>query len=96
MRYATAAVLTHARVQVDTGELMFDDEEQNQDQPKPSPARLKFSYWIARLGLQVNWTTADGFFYGPAALCNDTVDVRERNTIRNFNVQSGVETTARK
>src|SRR5215472_15595131 len=28
---------------------MFDDQEENQDQPKPSPARRRFSYWIAGL-----------------------------------------------
>jgi len=28
---------------------MFDDQEENQDQPKPSPARLRFSYWLAGL-----------------------------------------------
>jgi len=26
---------------------MFDDQEENQEQPKPSPARLRFSYWLA-------------------------------------------------
>jgi len=44
---------------------------------------------------QVNWTTSDGFFYGPVVLCDDTVYVRERDTIRSFDVQTGTETTAR-
>src|SRR5215471_9038147 len=28
---------------------MFDDEEQNQDEKTPSPARLRFSYWLVGL-----------------------------------------------
>jgi hypothetical protein len=41
----------------------------------------------------LNWTTGDGFFIGPPAVCGNTVYVSDGDRLRGFDLSSGAETT---
>lgn len=43
---------------------------------------------------RMNWASPNGFFFGPAAVCGETVYASDGHRVRGFDLRSGVERTA--